>query len=206
MGVSKDNAFYEYLHDDGTHTAIMGPKDVDANTDWQASTFGISTQCFAFRNTSCDFGEPEEVDIYSPAVPFNCSKERGAEDVSGKLYAVFHQMNYKDGWHKFLREGPLFESTLKKAVFNETMRRDASNLTDEDGMHVFANPWQWRSAVNMFDTDKLMNTSDTSLATYQGPQSGTPMQMLSCNSTGKTSNPPPLLPPLFNHQDPNPVF
>lgn len=183
MGLSKENEFLNYIDKDGSHIAILGPKGVDANVDWQASSFGVSTQCHAFRNSSCDLGEPEPVDIYSPKTPFNCSKDRGAMDISGDLFAVFHMIQYRDGWHRFLQEPAPFEGTATKQILEDYMTAAAANLTDDEAGSVFANPWKWISVVTMYDGIG-QQANDSSSVTFYTDDYGY-MQMLNCNSTGK---------------------
>jgi hypothetical protein len=184
MGISIENMFLNYVDENNSHTAILGPKDVPDDTDWQASTFGVSTQCFAFRRNSCDFGPREPAEVYGPTVNFTCHEDRGALDVSGKLHSVFHQLHYEDGWHRFLNESPPFEATAVQQQLEESMIADASNLTDAEAGTVFKNPWNWMSAINIYE--KLALSNDTEFVTFEGsPKDYGYVMMFGCNSTGE---------------------
>lgn len=184
IGISVENKLFNYVDEDNSHTAFLGPKDVPGDTDWKASTFGVSTECFAFRKNSCEFGEPEPAELYGPTVNFTCHKDLGAKDVSGKLHAVFHQMHYEDGWHRFLKEPPPFEAVSVQQQLDDLMVAEASNLTDEEANTVVKNPWNWISAVNIYD--KLALSNDTELVAFKGAPSDLGyVMMFGCNSTGE---------------------
>lgn len=42
LGLSKVNSIKDFTQD-GDHTAILVPQNADPDTDWQASSFGVST-------------------------------------------------------------------------------------------------------------------------------------------------------------------
>lgn len=189
LGLSKESEIVDFVDKDGIHIATLTPKNVDPAIDWQASSFGISVQCRALRNDSCDFPEPVDKNMWGYYIPFNCTKERAGVDISGNISLVTPQTYFFD-WHKFLKEPPPFEVRNVRTSVSDEMQSRAANLSDEDASDVFRNPWHWFTPVFLISgTREYVNDHglDTDKQLNYLKKTTTEALLMHCNTTGMSS-------------------
>ena len=189
--VSRENRIWEYIHENGSHMAILGPVNPDLRLDWSASTFGVSTSCRAIRNDSCEiYFDEEDGSMKSSmgAFNFNCSQERASINVSGTVYGVSPQYSWLD-FHKYITDLPPFSNhniTGGHINYRETAKRAAA-LDESEQNDIFLNPWRWMSVIHSGPGTKFVgiakNDSEKNFVTV--PTYSSKFMMLDCSTTGK---------------------
>jgi hypothetical protein len=181
LGLSKVNSIKNFTQD-GDYTEILIPKSVEPSIDWQASSFGVSTQCRALRNDSCDVGADAGSNVFGNTSSFNCTKERAGVNIHGTVSALRHQVYFLD-WHRVIKESPPFESYTHNVneSYVGTLATLAAELSDDDGGEVFSNPWSFIAAIS-FAKEALDFENDTDKVVWK--LNGRPKSMLLCNATG----------------------
>lgn len=185
LGLSKEHDLLDFIDEEGVQLTALAPKMTNPSIEWQASSFGVSTRCRTLRSNSCDLSKTSVTNGYGPVTAFNCTKERAGIELSGNLNFLSHQIHFID-WHRFIQEPRPFEAYNSSENFGvtESMTSMASNLTDEQSLDAFNNPWHWISAVNIppdvytsiAPGDKEQRIWDIFGQSWQ--------MMLDCNTTG----------------------
>ena len=184
-GKSKDHTVLNYTDSNGTQFAIAAPANVPSDIDWEANSFGISTQCRPIPFSSCDV-LPSNGTAENPILPFNCSRERSGIDMAGQLYYWNHQMRYLD-FHKYIQERPPFSpSTISGGPSPDGMdyiNTTAPYITDNEANGVFNNPWHFVSAVAVYEENALHSKVED-LDVWR-PDWVFDFLMVLCNTTGR---------------------
>jgi hypothetical protein len=197
LGISKSHEFLDFVDDDGTYTAILAPKTTVLGVDWRASSFGVSSQCRALRNDSCEIEFPRNYlsDVDDVGAVLNCSLNRAGVDISAQAFRYAHSRYYFDGWHRDLKEPPpftsVFTATFTVDVLSSTgnYANFARNLSDQESSSIFSNPWRTFSITlpfldrNQFD---LITPYDVNSIIWSNG-SVTSFMLYDCNITGLCS-------------------
>jgi len=192
MGSSRAHSIMEFTDRENIYTAIIGPSNPPRDKDWQATSFGVSSQCRTIRNDTCERLKPSRnaTNGGGAILPFKCTRERAGIDISGDIYPVTTLIYFYD-WHRFIKDPPPFwfpEVSSNEPEYLET----AANLSEEDGEGVFSNPWPSINVIQMFgDTVRSIGPLDkgNELWTMNSQRRSF---FFSCNTTGMFS----LLPSL----------
>jgi hypothetical protein len=177
-GVSKYHDISDFVDEDGLSLAILMPKGVKPGIDWSATSFAVSTKCYPFRNSSCEISRMPTVE--DTRFTFNCSSTEPELKTSGYLYAYSQQIQYYN-WHRYIEEPPAFADALPLLHYTlshlDDWARIAKNLTDDEGEHVFSNPWQMLSVSFLESSDTILSDDDRYLFSQTGIWA-------MCNNTG----------------------
>ena len=73
IGEPLENYVLNYTDADATQYAIVGPADMPQSTDWEASSFALSSKCIAIPAAACDI-EQGGTSLF----PFRCTESRGS--------------------------------------------------------------------------------------------------------------------------------
>ncbi|KAF1939998.1 hypothetical protein EJ02DRAFT_495830 [Clathrospora elynae] len=183
MKVSLRDDYLDWQGEDGTHMSILGPRTVAKDTDYLASSFGVSTQCRAIVNTTCDVSNSTEKYSGYDIQDFNCTKERSGIDAAGSILPFTGQMHFMD-YHRFLKEPSPFNSEFN-VVSNESIAAAAA-LSTEDGQTVFRNPWNSLSFPELAlrtETEGFMYHNKTRPYLWKALDREVVNMLLHCNSS-----------------------
>jgi hypothetical protein len=185
LGISNVDTILDYTDVDGTFTAFLAPNHVPAGIDYYASTFGVSMECQAVRNSSC-ITDTNSVDsrMYKLA-NFNCSDDGLDLRLSGALFPNAEQV-YELDLHRLFQGPPPFTAYDPPWRITHSMINAAANLSDADASDIFRNPWRLLSVSNV-NYDNLYNNiaSDDRIYRFESPSY---YAMIACNATGKYRN------------------
>ncbi|KAF2658707.1 hypothetical protein K491DRAFT_776247 [Lophiostoma macrostomum CBS 122681] len=177
LGTSPEHNILDYSDADGVPYAIVGPKDVSASTDWQATTFAVSLQCDALRNDSCAFQGQFDSDL-GTAANFSCTQ---GSDLSGTLYNIQSQ-TYSPDFHRYVLEPTPFEGVKNTVFVDQDLLDLAANLTHDETADLFRNPWHFTAAANLFgDTYSKVDPNQTN--DYILQVLGVNFLMYNCNAS-----------------------
>jgi hypothetical protein len=183
------NAYLNWKMDDGAEMIILGPPRVAGNIDYAATSFGVSTQCRAILNNTCDISVPSDV-LYQgvPVQDFNCTKEKSGVDAAGRIVPDDGLVYYMD-FHRFWTEPPPFV-TQPGNITSESLAA-AEKLTIEEEDTVFKNPWNWLAAADVTSTQLTIQEADTEPFLWMqrwGPENEYRLArlMLHCNTSSKS--------------------
>ena len=185
-GISEDTKMLDFVDGDSEeHVALLAPKHVDLHVDYEASSFGISTQCRAIPASACEmFPSNETTEMYGPTIPFACNESQAGIDISGRILKSAYQARFLD-FHAYIQELPAFQSMLIHIrQINESEMNKAMNLSEEEAAAVFRNPWHWVVFLKLQRTyEDAVSDSLLWYARFPGIPEVSYL-MLHCNSTG----------------------
>ncbi|KAF1995676.1 hypothetical protein P154DRAFT_623765 [Amniculicola lignicola CBS 123094] len=158
-----------YTDKDGTQYTIVGPTEIEPNTDWKGVSFATSVQCKAVEKRNCEWNPHiNESNYVGDLEWFNCTKERSGMDAAGWLVNFMHQTRYTQ-FHKYFYEEPPFNNSM---LLNwDAVENNAPNVTDAEANGVFNNPWHFQASANVI-MDELPEhfKNDPRMWVRTGPQ------------------------------------
>ena len=185
-GEPLEDYILEYTDSEGYQFAIIGPSKLPQSTDWEASSFALTTSCKVVPETACDL--THGLTMFG----FRCTKARGSPvDFLGNMTDSYFSLNFGK-FHKFFEEQPPFIS--KWLLGWDDVPKIAPNATDEDASQMWTNPWPWMAEVSLLIDQKDLPEDMEGIAWLLN---GLGYKMvLDCYSTG-TSTTPHWLPSLI---------
>jgi hypothetical protein len=172
-----------FTDETGTKYAVLAPMDIPSDTDWQATSFAISSQCALVPPTSCS------IDMhFNVTKPFNCSLARGSPiDFSGTLHNDRHVYSFSD-FHKYMKENekPFLASDFE--IPEDAFTSIIPNATEQDATEMFPSTWRWTAVVNPGLGPAMTLPADMMNVVWPGLNFF--VVVVACNSTGTC--------PLFN--------
>jgi len=182
LGLSKTETVLHFVDIDGTHTAILAPRNTPANIDYSASSYGVSMQCRFIRTQSCIMEDLDFTGSDNPLSRFNCSENEVGLSISGNIYPIVEQL-YQYDFHRLIQEPTPFFVSSRHKLATQAMLDVGANISDAEAGTIFRNPWRIFTAINVQTKgDSPFNTSDSKdvvFRTFAGA-----FVMISCNSTG----------------------
>ena len=137
----------------GRQYAVVGPMISPSETDWQATSYAISSQCAPIPATACDIEVNSNVtnDLGLPIVPFDCSIARGSPiDFSGGTIGDSLLYTFFD-FHKHLSEDGMSFGRMKGLKFHPENEAESiiPNITKQESAQMFPSTWRWNAAVSL---------------------------------------------------------
>jgi len=175
----------------GRQYAVVGPTISPSETDWQATSYAISSQCASMPATACDIQVNSFVrdGLGIPLVPFDCSIARGSPiDFSGSYVGESILYNFFD-FHKHLKElGKPFGRMEGLDFYPENEARSIiPNITKQESAQMFPSTWRWTAAVGLdldVDLDGLPRDM-IGKAWLMEPAYPNYVMVVACNTTGE---------------------
>jgi hypothetical protein len=171
----------------GTKYAVVGPTTPSSDTDWQATSFALSSQCVPIPSTACSISlDPDAFPVQGNTdALFNCSIARGSPiDFSGSAPGYALSYTFFD-FHKYIMErGTAFITNGFDLKVSDPISEIIANATDQEATEMFPSTWRWTALVTLGLSDTI---PEDMIDTAWYLQSGAYM-VVSCNTTGK----PPL--------------
>lgn len=168
--------------------ALLVPKSPPANVDWKATTFGMSTQCYAVSNASCTIGAPQNVSSVSAALStprlFSCKDQAPDFFSEGIFLPTFPQYQFLD-FHHYIDIPTYFQSDqiLSKEALDALLKLSL-NFSHGESERIFKNPWKWVTLVQYTTSAQDSRpTNDTRIWKVFSDDTY-PFMVMSCNTTG----------------------
>jgi hypothetical protein len=149
-----------------------------------ASSFGVSSQCRAILNTTCDSWNSTETYSGYDVTELKCTKERAGLDFEATWYPTKGLTHFLE-YHRFANKSRAFNTEWNR-VTNES-RAIAANLSREDGRTVFQNPWHWVAETGSVDDEYLADNfwyNQTHPYVWVHNTTSSYTMLLHCNTTG----------------------
>ena len=178
-GISMKNDIWDYRESNGQHMAILAPKNNDPNADFQAASFGVSTQCKLLPFGSCQSNGTGN------NTRFSCTKERVGIDVAFTSSPFSTSTHYFE-WHRYINDTPPFLPLPGDTYTSGALLKAAANLSDENAGSVFQNPWKSFNQVSIQDgPNGLLGTAKIENNTWcDSDLTDVCPTYLVCNNTG----------------------
>lgn len=136
-GPRSNDAIYNYTAPDGLHFSLVGPASPPSDTDWKATSIGVSASCAPVPPSACTRDaistNGSHLDV---SENFRCTREKAGFEARGNMSGYLHDIYFFD-FHKYLHEPYPFDATYMVG-FDEAPET-ALNVTDDE--EVFKNPW-----------------------------------------------------------------
>lgn len=144
----------------------------------------MSSQCAAILNTTCDKWNSTVRYSGFDVDEINCTKERSGVDFKATFFPV-DGLTYFMDYHRFANETERPFTTEWHRVTNESLAV-AANLSREDGLTTFKNPWKWVSAADGVNSNYAADFwhNKTHPYLWEHTQVSSYTMLLHCNSTG----------------------
>jgi hypothetical protein len=183
IGEPLDNYVLNYTDADGNQYAIVGPAEMPPSTDWEASSFALSSKCTAIPAVACDI-EQGGLSLF----PFRCTETRGSPfnltgNLTDKFFASLDFMKF----HRYLEEQSPFINQWFIGYDNESISTIAPNVTEEEADQMWSNPWRWMAQVSLLIDQKDL-PSDMAGTTWLLDGLGFKM-VVDCHSSRKSRAP-----------------
>ena len=179
-----------FTEETGSQYAVVGPTISPSETDWQATSYAISSQCAPIPATACDIQVKANLttDLGKLIVPFNCTIARGSPiDFSGSYIGdVFTYMFFD--FHKHLSQSGTFG--MSEALHFTPENEDKiiiPNITKQESAQIFPNTWSWIAAVGL-DSDIYLNGLPRDMigkTWLTEPAYRNYLMVVACNTTGE---------------------
>ena len=186
----------------GRQYAVVGPTMSPSETDWQATSYAISSQCAPIPATACDIQVNSNVttDLGLPIVPFGCSIARGSPiDFSGGYIGDSFLYTFFD-FHKHLSEGGKPFGGVEGLYFHPENEAKSiiPSITKQERAQMFPSTWRWNAAVSL-DLDSMDGLPRDMIgkAWPMKPAYWNYVMVVACNSTGEYQLPKNAAPSLF---------
>jgi hypothetical protein len=150
-----------FTEETGTKYAVLGPTNSLSDTDWQATSFALSSQCAPIPASACSIDLNSDVRNPDPrqVLPFNCSIFRGSPiDISGTTDGNPHSYRLLK-FHKYLAQNAVpFENGGFNFIFPaDYIRKDTrgqqaaiiGNATEQQATQMIPSTWTWTAAVSL---------------------------------------------------------
>ncbi|KAI4647715.1 hypothetical protein J4E93_004125 [Alternaria ventricosa] len=142
-----------FTEETGSQYAVVGPTISPSETDWQATSYAISSQCAPIPATACDIQVNSNLttDLGKSIVPFNCTIARGSPiDFSGSYIGNAFSYMFFDFHKHFLSESGTFGMSegLQFTPKGQT-RSIIPNVTKQESAQMFPTTWRWTASVGL---------------------------------------------------------
>ncbi|KAI8932959.1 hypothetical protein NX059_010428 [Plenodomus lindquistii] len=173
-----------FLDEDETPYAILGPLNPLPNVDYKASSFAATASCAIIPASSCQFASNfseinRPYDSPEMAVEFHCYKNRGSSiELQDTLTSYLASMK-SFGVHKYLSEGPQFERRF--IVDPKVLEQVVPYVTDAEAQNMWSNPWEWVGFISNLGSDSEFEDAPNG-TTWFWSEHGLPMVVFHCSS------------------------
>jgi hypothetical protein len=168
-----------------TQYAVVGPTTTTSDTDWQATSFALSSRCAPIPATACsiDINQVSVAENRSTNTPFNCSIARGSPiDFSGITQGNPLRWAFFD-FHQYLNDGgTAFVNTSLVFKSPDSWKPRMWNATEQEATQMFPSTWRWTASVSL----GISSNTPESMRDIVWPLSSGPTMVVACNSTSKS--------------------